>query len=131
MNTNPSFTDEADPYTATNEWSLSLTYVSTTDEVNVVSMRDTNPDQVYANATDADTISWGTEFSIDFSSLEDNTKSLTATYSVADGDDIGMVVRLSTTDYEFSTVPETSIVLLFLTPFLPNLFTKLKESKKR
>ncbi len=130
-NSSPSFTDESNPFTAA-PWAneVSLTYISGTDEIKAFCV---HSNQVYADVSVADTISWGTDLSLGYGTTTGKDQ-LSSVYSVADGDDIGVVVLddpFTNKDYIFSTVPETSLLLLLLTPFLPCVLKKFKKKKEQ
>jgi cellulose synthase/poly-beta-1,6-N-acetylglucosamine synthase-like glycosyltransferase/transposase-like protein len=125
-----SFTDvSSDPFSSVaNAEDVSLSYNSNTDEVKAFVLKDTTNQQVYLNTWSESGSSWGLESSLAYTAGDHSD--LSTVYSVTHEDYVGVVIRASTNEIEFSTVPEGYLYLLALAPFLPGILKKLTERRK-
>ena len=120
-------TTDAIPWSSeTNLTDVSLSYVSGTNKLAAFAIMDTS-EQAYTIDTDADTISWGTEYSMSYTA--GTLETLSSPKVVSSEDHLATVTwqNDATDPYRFSTVPENYWVLYLLIPFLPILLPKIRN----
>lgn len=124
----PTAIDEADPWTGqTNVSSVSLTYDSTNTDLYAMVIKDTD-EKAYWKSTDTATISWGAENDFGWSGTGDHLGHISSPQSGAGISQIGAVLR-ETANFEFSAVPEYTLLLLLLSPFLPKFLSSWRKNK--
>ncbi len=124
----PEWSSETAPWTSqTNTISSVSLNLDTTNNNLYASIIKDSSEQAYWKMTAKASTSWGSESSYGFTAgdlgyISSNEKG-------AGDTQIGVVTRRGT-NFEFATIPEKSIFLIVLLPFIPKLFRKLKEDRK-
>jgi hypothetical protein len=108
----------------TNVTSVSITYDSTNTRLYAHIIKDTS-EQAYFRDTDKTTISWGTEYSYGFTAGD--LGHISSNMTGAGATQIGVVLRQGS-NFEFAVVPEKTLFLLAIVPFLPKALKKLKKT---
>ncbi|MBI2021504.1 glycosyltransferase [Candidatus Daviesbacteria bacterium] len=123
----PSVTSLTAPFTSqTNLTQVSLTYDSQNTRIYAHGIMDTS-EQAYFIDSAASSISWGSTYSYKFTAGDlGNISGPLSGYGTSQ---IGVVLRQGS-NFEFGTLPEKTLVLVLLVPFLPGLLKKLRESKR-
>lgn len=139
--TSQTWTDIAEPWgsglTATDP--LGLSYLSTPNQLVAMVVDDGynsascttagTSDCVLSKSTDADTISWGSQFSFAGGGVTE-LSNVGMTANVASDDQLALTFRDETgSELEFATLPEFSLILLILMPILPRLLKKLRNRR--
>ena len=124
----PTPSDLDDPWTGqTNVSDVSITYDSSNSDLYAHIIKDTD-EKAYWKSTDATTILWGGENDYGWSGTGDHLDYISSPQSGAGQSQIGVALREgSASNYEFSAVPERSLFLLGVVPFLPKLFLKMRK----
>ncbi|MBP9745422.1 MAG: hypothetical protein KBD41_08540 [Saprospiraceae bacterium] len=124
----PTATDASDPWTGETEVeAVSLTYDSTNSDLYAHVIMDSS-DQAYFKSTDATSISWGTEYSYNFTAGD--LGQISATETAAGFAQIGISLRQGS-NYEFSTLPENMWLISVFSPILIITSKKIKLKRKR
>ena len=127
----PTASNLDDPWTGqTNVSAVSITYDSTNSDLYAMVIKDTD-EKAYWKFSDATTIAWQGENDFGWSGTGDHLDYLSSPQSGAGINQIGAVLRDgSDSNYEFSAVPEYSLYLLGLAPFLPTVLRRLRKRRR-
>lgn len=124
----PTVVDDSDPFTSvTAAEGVSLTYNSGNSSLYASILMDTT-DQAYYKSSLVSSISWGSQTSWAFSP-SGSLNQISAIERIATETELGVVLNntTGTGNFEFATVPERTLLLLGLAPFLPKIFKKKKS----
>jgi hypothetical protein len=123
------WTNAADPFSGeTTLETVSITYDSTNSDLYAHAIKDAT-NQAYWKMSDAATISWGAENSYAFTAGD--LTHISAPEVGAGTSAIGVVLRRAAApdNYEFAPVPEYSMILLAILPFMPRILRRLKRRR--
>ena len=111
----------------TNVLYTTITYASTENDLVVSAIMDSS-EQAYFRTTDENSITYGcgTETKCSYGFTAGDLGHIASMKSVTNLADAGVVLRQGLGNFEFATVPEKTLILLIVVPFLPLFLEKLK-----
>ena len=121
------------PFTGfSNGSDVSLSYISGSNQLVAMSVQGSGTGEVVNwKTSDADSITWSQNYTYGFTAGASGLDRLSSTLSGANDEQIAATVLETTnSEWEFSTLPEKTLVLLFALPFLSKFLYFGKRKKQ-